>query len=136
MESFRAGAGLSTGMKLAVVTDDMQTISPHFGRAAHYLVYDVEAGVVRGRESREKVGHGPGGHRHEGGALPEAGLHNAMLANVKDCKVIIAGGMGRPMYEKLRESGVAVYITRTRGADEAVKAFIDGSLGSHLELLH
>ncbi|MDG6910615.1 MAG: dinitrogenase iron-molybdenum cofactor biosynthesis protein [Nitrososphaerota archaeon] len=124
-------------MKLAVVTDDMETISPHFGRAAHYLVYDVEGGAVRGRESREKVGHGPGGHHH-GGAAPQeaANLHNAMLANVKDCEVMIAAGMGRPMYEKLREAGMSVYITRIRGADEAVRAFIDGSLDSHLELLH
>ena len=37
--------------KIAVVTDDMSTISPHFGMARHYLVYEVEAGEIVGKEA-------------------------------------------------------------------------------------
>lgn len=122
-----------------MVTDDMQTISPHFGRASHYLVYHVETGAITKKEPREKVAHArsPVEHHHAGVAPPEMlDLHVAMLANVKDCEVMIAAGMGRPMYENLRAAGMTVYITRERSADEAVKAFMDGSLDNHLELLH
>ena len=45
-------------MKAAVVTDDLQTVSAHFGMARHYLVYDIEGGVVKGKETRDKVAHG------------------------------------------------------------------------------
>jgi predicted Fe-Mo cluster-binding NifX family protein len=44
-------------MKIAVITDDGQTISQHFGRAAHYLVLPVEDGWITGRELRDKLGH-------------------------------------------------------------------------------
>ncbi|MBP8974203.1 MAG: dinitrogenase iron-molybdenum cofactor biosynthesis protein [Anaerolineae bacterium] len=44
-------------MKIAVVTDNGQTISAHFGRAPYYLVFTVEDGAIRRRELREKAGH-------------------------------------------------------------------------------
>ena len=44
-------------MKIAVVTDDGETISQHFGRAQHYVVLTIENGQVTGREMRDKFGH-------------------------------------------------------------------------------
>ena len=126
-------------MKVAVVTDDMRTISPHFGMARHYLVYDVVAGRIVGRETRDKPAHGPGMHdRHRGGEpTPEmTGIHNSMLSSVADCAVLIAGGMGMPMYLAIRDAGMRAFITQMRDADEAVKAYLAGRLDNHLELLH
>ena len=123
-------------MKAAVVTDDLQTVSLHFGMARHYLVYDIEGGVVRGKEVRDKVGHGAGEHHHQQGDGAESRLHNTMLSNVADCEVIISGGMGKPMFESIRAAGMKAFVTRIRGADDAVKALVDGSIDNHLELLH
>ena len=123
-------------MKAAVVTDDLQTVSAHFGMARHYLVYNIEEGLVRGKEIRDKAGHGPGEHHHQELAGAESRLHNTMLANVADCEVIISGGMGRPMFESIRATGMEAFITRIRGADDAIKALVDGSIDNHLELLH
>ncbi|MDG7008852.1 MAG: NifB/NifX family molybdenum-iron cluster-binding protein [Nitrososphaerota archaeon] len=121
-------------MKAAVVTDDLETVSAHFGMARHYLVYDIEEGAVKGREVRDKVGHGPGEHRE--GAETEGRLHSTMLSNIADCDVVISGGMGRPMAESIRAAGKKVFVTRVRSADDAVKALADGRLDNHLEFLH
>ena len=123
-------------MKAAVVTDDLQTVSAHFGMARHFLVYDIEGGTVRGREVRDKVGHGPGEHHHGEGEGAESRLHNTMLANVADCQAVIAAGMGTPMYASIVSAGMKAYITRIRSADEAVRALAEGNLENHLELLH
>lgn len=122
-------------MKAAVVTDDLQTVSAHFGMARHYLVYDIEGGAVKGKEVRDKVGHGMGEHHHQEGAA-ESHLHNTMLSNIADCEVVISRGMGRPMFESIREAGMKAYVTRVSSADEAVKALVNGNLDNHLELLH
>jgi predicted Fe-Mo cluster-binding NifX family protein len=44
-------------MKIAVVSDDLKTISAHFGRAQYYLIYTIEDGKVIGQETRAKPGH-------------------------------------------------------------------------------
>lgn len=123
-------------MKAAVVTDDLQTVSAHFGMARHYLVYDIHGGVVRGKEVRDKAGHGPGEHHHQAGTGAESQLHNTMLSNVADCEAVISAGMGRPMYESIKAAGMKAFVTRIRGADDAVKALVDGTIDNHLELLH
>ncbi|RME39883.1 MAG: dinitrogenase iron-molybdenum cofactor biosynthesis protein, partial [Thermoflexia bacterium] len=53
-------------MKIAAVSDDGVTISPHFGRAPFYVVVTVEEGRIVGREVREKMGHAhfAGEHHH------------------------------------------------------------------------
>ncbi len=120
-------------MKVAVVTDDGVTVSPHFGMARHYLVYELVGGSVKGKESRDKAGHVlGGGHGH----AQEMATHNTMLSNVSDCQVVIARGMGRPMYEAIRSSGKEAFITRIQSADDAVKSLAEGSLDNHTELLH
>ena len=126
-------------MKVAVVSDDERTISPHFGRALHYVVYEVANGSVQAKEVRAKTGHGPGGHEHhhsdEGGPEMED-THSNMLSNIRDCEVVIARGMGRPMYEAISRAGLKAYITRVASPDDAVKALIAGSLDNNTELLH
>ncbi len=124
------------GMKAAVVSDDLQTVSAHFGMARHYLVYDIEGGKVTGREVRDKVGHGQGMQHHEQSGAAESRFHNTMLANVADCQAIIAAGMGTPMYASIVSAGMKAYITRIRVADDAVKALAEGTLDNHLEFLH
>ena len=44
-------------VKIAAITDDGKTISQHFGRARHYLVFTVEDGRILQQELRDKAGH-------------------------------------------------------------------------------
>ncbi|MDG6902810.1 MAG: hypothetical protein JRM80_12750 [Nitrososphaerota archaeon] len=126
-------------MKVAVVTDDKESISADFGMARHFLVYSIEGGAVKGREARDKAAHGPGMMAHHHGreaGTAENETHNVMLSNIRDCEVVISRGMGRPMYESIKAAGMKAYITKLQSANEAVDALVHGSLDNHLEFLH
>ena len=128
-------------MKIAVVTDDGKTISQHFGRAKYYVVFDLQDGVIKGSEMRDKAAHhvGDDQHQHEEGGHhgPEADAkHTSMLSNVADCEVLIARGLGWGAHEAIKGAGLKPFITNLELAEDAVKAFIEGKLDNHAELLH
>lgn len=125
--------------KVAIATDDKKTVSPHFGGALYYLVYDIQGAVIKKREVRKKASHDAGmmGHHDSHHAAPGmASMHESMLSNVRDCEALVAGGMGRPMYEAIERAGIRPFITQKQRADEAVQSFIDGTLDNNTELLH
>jgi predicted Fe-Mo cluster-binding NifX family protein len=93
-------------MKIAIVTDDHQTISAHFGRAQFYEIFTIEAGKVSNREAVARsfpqmlavsAGHAAeGGHHHD---------HNAMITPIADCEALISRGMGRGAHVETVEKG-------------------------------
>ena len=99
-------------MKIAVVTDDGQTISRHFGRAALYAVVTVVDGAVVARELRPKSAphRQPDGHAnepaedHTGPAARDK--HLAMVGPIGDCSWVVAGGMGRGAYTHITAAGL------------------------------
>jgi len=133
-------------MKVGVVTDDGKTISPHFGRAQYYLVYDIQNGTVVNKETRPKSSHhhretmqlgSPGeSGTNDSHASSEGSLHDNMLSNVRDCEALISGGMGFGMYAAIKQSGIKSYVTNAVIADDAVQAYIKGTLDNHAEKLH
>jgi len=128
-------------LKIAVVTDDGKTISQHFGRAMYYVVYDVQDGVIKGSEMRDKAAHHLGGesHQHVEGDHhgPEADVkHSSMLSNVSDCEVLIARGMGWGAHEAIKGAGLKPFITDLELAEDAAKAYLAGKLDDHAERLH
>ena len=135
-------------MKIAVVTEDGKTISQHFGRAPLYAVITIEGGKVTGKEMRDKAGHHGGGehHCHDGGHdchdarhgmdAESQTKHAGMLANISDCQVLIAGGMGWGAYESMKSQNIQPFITDVETIDEAVKLHIEGKLVNLMEKLH
>ncbi len=134
-------------MKIAVATEDGVTISQHFGRAPYYVVLTVEDGAVVAKETREKAAHQhaagdvhlqvPGhdeGHDHTGSEAQAR--HASMAQSILDCEVVVARGMGGPAYQSLRDAGIRPVITTLQGVDEAVDAYLHGSLTDHPERLH
>lgn len=132
-------------MKIAVITDDFKTISAHFGRAQHYVVFSVEEGKITGQETHSKANHSQFGD-HEGsmhqsgeghGSNPAAeSRHASMLAPISGCDVLLAGGMGQGAYTSLIMAGIHPILTDILEIDLAVKAYIDGTLIDHPEWLH
>jgi len=132
-------------MKIAVITNDGKTISQHFGRAPYYLVLTIEEGEVTQREMRDKMGHNHFVAQHE--EHDQAGVghgmgdeshkkHANMAESISDCKAIICGGMGMGAYQSMQQFNIKPVVTDIRDIEEAVKAFIDGKLIDHTELLH
>ena len=132
-------------MKIAVVTDDGITICQHFGRALYYTVVTVENGKIVGKEQRNKAGHHMTGMQHESQAThgEKHGFdanaqisHAGMMANITDCQLLIAGGMGWGAQVSLKQNGIESLITDVNNIDEAIQLYIQGKLPNLTERLH
>lgn len=132
-------------MKIAAVSEDGITISQHFGRAPFYIVVTVENKANVSREKREKMGHTQfSGESHSKGEYPRGhgfdsaaqSRHVRMAAAIADCQVLLARGMGAGAYESMREAGIQPVVTEIVNIDDAVQAYIDGTLVDHNEKLH
>ncbi len=136
-------------MKIAAITDDGKTISAHFGRAHHYLVFAIEEVKIVAQEQRDKVGHDdfagqdqahehhgrndPRGHGFGGGS---AQRHARMIASIEDCDVILARGMGQGIYLALKEAGITPITTDIRSVEDAVQAYLRGEIIDRPERRH
>ena len=132
-------------MKIAVISDDGNTISQHFGRAPLYTVVTVEDGKIVSKENRAKAGH----HTFAGGEHPEThhgerhgydtgaqSRHAAMAQSIDDCQVLIAGGMGGGAYNNLRGLNIEPIVTDVLGIDQAAALYLKGELPNLTERLH
>ncbi len=127
--------------KLAFVTDDGKMLSAHFGMARNYLVVQISDGRVSGQELRAKPSHKP--MAHIDGVMEDSqnerhthSMSEGMLEGIKDCTVVIAGGMGRPMYEALNSAGIKVFITGIRQVSQALDEYTKGTLKNDVRRVH
>jgi predicted Fe-Mo cluster-binding NifX family protein len=132
-------------MKIAAISDDGITISQHFGRAKHYVVVTIEDKQVVARETRDKMGHShfanephpqendPRGHGYDAAAQSR---HAQMAGAIADCEALIVRGMGSGAYDSMRTANIRPIVTSIPTIDDAVKAYLDGTLVDHVELLH
>ena len=100
-------------MKIAVTYQDGQ-IFQHFGHTEQMKVYTVENNKVINTEILSTDGHG----------------HSAIadFLNDEDAKVLICGGIGPCAISALAEYGIVLCAGISGDADEAVQAFLDGTL--------
>jgi predicted Fe-Mo cluster-binding NifX family protein len=132
-------------MKIAVITDDGNTISQHFGRAQYYLVATVENGKITARELREKLGHAQFAnepHPVEKPGQPHGmdpashNRHLQMAVAIADCEALLCRGMGMGAYESMKTRGIRPIVTDIASIDEAVMAYVEGKIVDQVERLH
>lgn len=132
-------------MKIAAITDDGQTISQHFGRAAYYLVATVENGQIVNRELRDKLGHAHFMNQPHADEQPgqlhgmDAISHNKhlqMAESIADCEALLCRGMGMGAYESMKALGIRPVVTDIAAIDEAVMAYVGGNIVDQVERLH
>jgi predicted Fe-Mo cluster-binding NifX family protein len=121
-------------IKIAIPSDDGETISKHLGQARYFQVITLEDGQVKSSERREKASHSHQDHQHD----HEVGIHpgQQMIEAIRDCQVLIAGGMGQPMFDRATASGLAVYLAIEDRISDAVEAYQKGTLTSDLRRVH
>ena len=119
-------------IKIAVPTDDGETISRHFGQAKFFKVVSLENNQVVSSEMREKATH-----QHGHYAQPEAGHPGEkMVETIADCQVVISGGMGAPMLNHVNAARLKVFLTGTSSIEAAVQAYLGGTLENNPSLVH
>ena len=100
-------------MKIAVTYENGQVFQ-HFGQTRIFKFYSIENNAVT---STELIPGAPEGHHALGRQL--IGLKT---------DVVICGGLGTPMLEMLQGAGIKVCGNVMGGADEAVRAYLNGTL--------
>ena len=135
-------------MKIAIASNDERTISQHFGRAEKFVVLSVEDGQIVDRKKVPKLGHrdfssqGAGKHSHKPGVrgsgfgFQARHKHEQMSEDIRDCDILLAGGMGRGAYLDLQQWGVKPIITDIVDIATAVQAVMDKTIIDHTENLH
>lgn len=113
-------------MKIAVATDDQQTISFHFGRTQGFVIYNLDDQNIVACEYRSNTftGHARG-LEHAGQGFDR---HGPVLTALADCAVVISHGMGRRLYNDLRNAGIQSLITDETQIQTAVEAYVRGEL--------
>ena len=62
--------------------------------------------------------------------------HGGMFAQLADCQVLIAGGMGQPAYDRAQAQGMTVFTPSLKQIDEALAAYVAGTLESDTRRVH
>ena len=135
-------------MKIAIVSDDGQTISRHFGRAEKYIVVSYEQERIIERKSLPKLGFCQSSQlhqgRHEHRSDPRGRgfghrskvSHEQMFENIRDCDILVSGGMGHGAYLDLQQLGIRPIITDIDDIDAAIQAVMNETIVNHEEKLH
>jgi len=119
-------------MKIAVVSDDSTTIASHFGRAAGFVIVEVENGQVIRRDYRpNRFTH----HNLSNGVSQEQQhhlhQHGPVLEALEDCQAVISCGMGRRMFDDFQSVGKEVFITDVFEIDSAIEKYLKGELPNY-----
>ena len=100
-------------MRIAVTYENGQ-IFQHFGHTEQFKVYDIEEGEIKNQQILFTMGSGHGA------------LAGFLTLNKVD--VVICGGIGGGAQTALSEAGIKLFGGVSGNADEAVKAYLDGTL--------
>lgn len=118
-------------MRIAVATIDGTSMSQHFGRSKGFVVFEVDGNTIRARALRSNhhtpdaqgLCDGPKGHEHQ------QHDHGGIVELLKDCDVVLCGGMGAGAAAALTKHGIKAFvISGSCSADEALTRYLDGTI--------
>lgn len=104
-------------MKIAVASQNRKTVTGHAGRCRRFWIYDVVGGEARGRTLLE---------------LPlEQSFHASHGADphpLDHVNVLITGGLGLGLQQRLKQKGILAVATTETDPDRAVAAWLNDTL--------
>jgi predicted Fe-Mo cluster-binding NifX family protein len=106
-------------MKIAVTSQNRTDITEHAGHCRRFWVYEVDQQAIA-QKSLIDVPKDQTFHEFAG-KIP---------AHLQDVQVLIAGGMGQSLTERLARNGIEGLITTESQPDSAVAAYLSGSLAT------
>lgn len=104
-------------MQIAISSQNRKTITAHAGKCRNFWIYDIESGQVKGKHLVELPIEQSFHASHHQFAAP--------LANIN---ILITGSLGNGLYLRLKNQGVQPVVTAEENPDEAVQAFLAGTL--------
>ena len=118
-------------MKIAVASNDCVNVSPHFGRCSQFIVFEIKDGSILNQEIRDNtftvhaMGECESGEHHH----DQPHSHAQILDALKDCQVILCGGMGWRAVEDLKSKGLnPIIVNSDYNAQDAVNSYLKGEI--------
>lgn len=130
-------------MKIAIVTDDMRTISKYFGQAKYYLVFTIKNGKIIAQGSHKKMSDNVlfcqqqdlTRELHDSDAQSEMYI-TKIVESIIDCDVLLTRGMDRDLYDGMQIRCIQPIITNIQNVQEALDAYLAGDIIDHSEFLY
>ena len=118
-------------MRVAIPTDDRQTIAGHFGRTRGFLTFDIDNNKVISEAYKPNnfTGHAQGLHNHDQGQHQHN--HEGIFEALEGCTTVIARGMGRRLYDDFKNQQIAVFITEESDIPTALNKYLENNLDNH-----
>jgi predicted Fe-Mo cluster-binding NifX family protein len=118
-------------MKIAIPTDDKQTIAGHFGRTKGFMTFAIEDNkvVLEAYKPNNFTGHAQGLHDHDHGNHQHS--HKGIFEALDGCSTVIARGMGRRLYDDFAAKNIRVFITEETDIRKAVDRYLEDSLDNN-----
>ena len=118
-------------MKIAVASNDGIHISPHFGRSAHFIIFDIKDGAISNHTivdntftAHAKGECESGEHHHD-----QPHSHATIIDALQGCEIVLCGGMGWRAAEDLMQNGIKpIAVNPDFTAQDAVNKYIKGEL--------
>lgn len=106
-------------MKIAVTSQDRTHVTEHAGHCRRFWIYDVNEQAIAQKAfvdvAKDQTFHAFSGN------IP---------AHLADVQVLIAGGMGQSLTQRLARHGIAGLVTPEQEPDAAVSAYLAGTLAT------
>ncbi len=131
-------------MKIAIPSNDKINIAGHFGRTKGFVICEIDNQEVIKKEYKENnfTGHAKGKHsegehehhehhEHHKHEHDEHHSHKGIFDAIGDCRMVIAGGMGRRLYDEFQQKNINVFVTKEKNIDNALNLFFDGNLDNN-----
>lgn len=106
-------------MKIAVTSQDRAKVTAHAGHCQHFWIYEIIAAQVA-QKTLVDVSHDQTFHEFAG-QLP---------THLEDVQVLISGGMGQSLTQRLARNGIEGLVTAETQPDVAVSAYLAGTLAT------
>lgn len=108
-------------MRIAIPTNDKQTIFKRSGRTAGFLIMDVDqshSSVVDYRANQHHHHHHGSEEEHEHGHS-----HKEIVAALQDCDYLVVNMIGKHFGGDIKAAGIKVFKTDETEIDKAVEQF-------------
>ena len=109
-------------MKIAVTSQNRKAITGHAGKCRKFWLYDVDGQQVRNKQLVELT---LTQSFHE---VAHAGMATPNPHPLDGVSLLIAGGMGRGLQNRLKHQGIQAVATSESDPDRAVAAWLAGTL--------
>ncbi len=133
-------------MKIAIPTNDQRSISKHFGRSKGFLIVEVQDNEIKNKvyTTNTMTTHALSGvqlpdaehhhaHNHHHGHGEHNHSHEGIFKALGNCDTVIAGGMGRRLYQDFADRNTQVFVTKESDIDKAIELYLSNRLDNNTD---